>query len=198
MGSTSRWLPEPVRPPTLAHWMRRERFMRRKVSERSGKERLLECADLPLSLASPWSLMKFFKGMYPCFSKINNNNLLPGSFTSTLEAPDQVDKQQRFQVQLQLPVPTQTMLEATRLTYSRTNFSCLPIESELFDPSGGVAYFHRSGIQIWFALPQVQPLTADINTHFTSAVFVSPGTAFTNRAVLVLMPGPSGESSRLG
>ena len=172
--------------------------MRRKASERSGKERLLECADLPLSLVSPWSLMKFFKGMYPCFSKINNNNLLPGSFTSTLEAPDQVDKQQRFQVQLQLPAPTQTMLEATRLTDSRTNFSCSPIESELFDPSGGVANFHRSGIQIWFALPQVQPLTADTNTHFTSAVCVSPETAFTNRAVLVLMPGPSEEFSRLG
>ena len=109
-----------------------------------------------------------------------------------------MDKQQRFQVQLQLPVPTQTMLEATRLTYSRTNFSCLPIESELFDPSGGVAYFHRSGIQIWFALPQVQPLTADTNTHLTSAVCVSSEIAFTNRAVLVLMPGPSEESSRLG
>ena len=72
--------------------------------------------------------MKFFKGMYPCFYKINNNNLLPGSFTLTLEAPDQVDKQQRFQVQLQLPVPTQTMLEATRLTDFRKNFYCSSIE----------------------------------------------------------------------
>ena len=132
MGSTSRWLPEPARPPTLAHWMRRERFMRRKASERSGKERLLECADHPLSLVSPWSLMKFFKGMYPCFSKINNNNLLPGSFTSTLEAPDQVDKQQRLQVQLQLLAPTQTMSEATRLTDSLTNFSCSSIDGEFF------------------------------------------------------------------
>ena len=106
--------------------------MRRKVSERSGKERLLECAALPLSLVSPWSLMKFFKGMYPCFSEINNNNLLPGSFTSTLEAPDQVDKQQRFQVQLQLPVPTQTMLEATRLIDSLTNLSYSSIDGESF------------------------------------------------------------------
>ena len=77
--------------------------------------------------------------------------------------------------------------------------------------SGGNPHLHRSTVQIWFALPQVQPLTVEINTHVTSASvclvsfvrdnfidLVGSGCQQQQQQHQPVSPEPSGESPNLG
>ena len=122
--------------------------------------------------------MKFSRGLYSYGFSFKWSNTFSGSSTLTLEAHDRVGKHQRSRGRLQLQAPIQTMLEATRfflMKHSKfdaggklLSYVCVHLHHRCI-LSGGNPHLHRSTVQIWFALPQVQPLTVEINTHVTSA-----------------------------